>query len=391
MKKDLEDRHKVVHSVARPTGMSRRRFLSVSAALAVGASAGLLSRPLDWAHAADVETIDVTPSLIAAAKREGIVLFRHGSPMEQMNHLADAFKKRFGVEVQLDRKVGVIATGQFATEERAGQHVVDVMSTADPVGIIDLGKEGLLLPFTLVDIDKKLDKGQYMPDLGYFPTWNRRIISYNPAFISHAQAKKLFKTWHGLLDPSLKGRIGMADPGGSGAPFALCLMFYRRPEYGREFVVKIGEQKPRIYVGSGPLREALNSGAISVFFTNTETNQMGEFMEGSKIAWTYPEIAPCHGLQTIAISKGAPHPNAARLFVAWHFTPEGARAMQEIGQEPMLKGVPDTRPVLAALKKTDWWEPYPTKICWKPDLSDWYKNYAALVPDMYKALGYQKK
>ena len=89
------------------------------------------------------------------------------------------------------------------------------------------------------------------------------MISYNPALIQDDRAKELFKTWNGLLDPSLVGKIGINEPAGGGVAFALFLMFYRLPQYGPAFVDKLAAQKPRLYPGSAPGREDLSSGAIS--------------------------------------------------------------------------------------------------------------------------------
>ena len=66
------------------------------------------------------ETIDVSPKLIELAKKEGSVTVRYSSPLDEMTVMANAFQNKFGIKVQIDRKVGVVGTQQFANEERAG-------------------------------------------------------------------------------------------------------------------------------------------------------------------------------------------------------------------------------------------------------------------------------
>lgn len=369
----------------------RRSFLGTAAALAAGAGSGLLASRSQAAAAAEVETIDVNPKLIEAAKRDGSLIIRYSSPVDEMQTLARNFEARFGLKLQLDRRVGVRGTQQFATEERAGRHIIDVNYSADPEGIQELGEEGLYLRFTLADLEKKLDKGSYIAGLGYCPRWSDIIISYNPEHIPHARAKEMFKTWRGLLDPSLRGgKIGMNEPAGGGVPFATYLMFYRRPEYGRQFLEQIAAQKPRLYPGSAPGREDLAAGAISVFIPNWESVAMSLFTKGDRTAWTYPEIAPAFPNAYLTISRRAPHPNAARLFVAWMFAPEGARVLQGIHQRPTLKGLPDDRPAIPKLRQTSWWQPYPENIRWVPDRDDWTRNYDKLMPDMRQILGWKK-
>ena len=364
--------------------LDRRQFLGAAAAT-LGASAFNIGT----ASAADVEVLDITPDLIKAAQREGTIVVRYGSPVDEMMLMANAFEKQFGVKVLADRKVGVLGTQQFVTEERAGKHVLDVNYSADPHGILTLGEEGLYLRFVLKDLDKKLDPTSYLSNVGYCARTSDAVIAYNPDFLPHDRAKELFKTWHGLLDPSLRGKIGMTEPGGGGIPFATYFMFYKRPEYGRDFLVKLAAQKPRLYTGSAPAREDLAAGATSVFIPSFQSAAMIEFMKGDKTAWTYPEVAPSYANGYLCISKNAPHPNAARLFTAWFFTQEGARHLQLSQQAITLKGVPEERPAVPLLQKTSWWQPYPESIKWVPDMVEWQDRYEELLKDMRGILGYR--
>ncbi len=366
----------------------RRTFLRAGTVLAAAGASGLLVH--QEAQAQSVETVDITPRLIEAARKEGTLLVRYSSPVDEMTEMAKAFTARFGIKVQLDRKVGVLGTQQFLTEERARQHVMDVNYSADPAGMRDLAEDGLYLRYTLADLDKKLDKGTYLPGIAYSPKWTEIMISYNPSHIPHAEAKELFKTWNGLLNPKLKGKIGINEPAGGGVPFATFLMFYRKPEYGPKFLERLAAQAPRLYPGSAPGREDLAAGAISVFIPNWESVAMIEFMKGDKTAWTYPEIAPAFTNTYLAISKNAPRPNAARLFCAWFFTPEGVKAIHAVQAKPTLKGVVDERTAVPKLKQTGWWQPYPERIRWVPDMDDWDNNYDKLMPEMRRILGWKR-
>jgi ABC-type Fe3+ transport system substrate-binding protein len=167
-------------------------------------------------------------------------------------------------------------------------------------------------------------------------------------------------------------------------------MFYRRPEYGRKFLEQVAAQSPRLYPGSAPGREDHAAGANSGFIPHWASIAMNNVIKGDKTAWTYPEIAPAFTNTYLSISRRAPHPAAARLFVAWFFTPEGARAIEAVQARPTLKGVQDERSAIAKLKQTSWWQPYPEKIRWVPDMEDWDKNYDKLMPDMRRVLGWKR-
>jgi len=367
--------------------LTRRTLLKAGAAgLALAGAGGLLSS----ASAQNVEVVEINDDLIKAAQEEGALTVRYSSPVTEMQTMASAFTERFGIPVQVDRKVGALGNQQFATEERAGQHIMDVNYSADPPGLVNLAEEGYYTHFTLKDLDQKLDPGTYIESLAYAPKWTEIVISYNPAHIPHAEAKKKFKTWEGLLDSDLVGKIGMNEPAGGGVPFATYLMFMRLPQYGREFLEELAAQEPRLYPGSAPGREDLAAGAISVFIPNWESIAMIQFEKGDPTAWTYPSVAPAFANTFFGISANAPHSNAARLFVAWFFTPEGARVLHKVQARPTLKGLPDTRTAVANLEKTDWWEPYPQDIRWVPEREDWEKSYDELIPVMRQILGWNR-
>ncbi|MFH1028802.1 MAG: extracellular solute-binding protein, partial [Pseudomonadota bacterium] len=327
--------------------------------------------------------------LVKAAQAEGSVTLRHQSPITFTDGIARAFTRQYGIKVDIDRRVGALGTQQFLMEERAGKHIVDVWWTSDIAGREIAKKEGFLLNHTYPDLKKKFVDGTYDEGWSYSLWKINVVIQYNPQLLSHAKAKELFKTWKGLLDPSLKGKFGMTEPAGGGIPLVTYTMFYQRPEYGRDFFVKLAAQNPRVYPGSAPGREDLAAGAISVFIPNWDSIAMSEFMRGDRTAWTYPEITPSYSSTIIVISKNAPHPNAARLLAQFPMTPEGIKALQVDGCST-LKGVEDTREAISKLKQTDWWKPYPDEIGWAPSEEYMMKNSDSLIKDMRQILGWKR-
>jgi iron(III) transport system substrate-binding protein len=342
------------------------------------------------ASAAGPEVLQITDELVKAAKAEGSLTFRHGSPIDFTETIVRAFTRQYGIKVDIDRRVAALGTQQFLMEERAGKHIVDVWWTTDLTGIGTAKKEGFILNYTYPDLKNRFIEGSY--DEGWFyGMWGIRVvINYNPKLLSHSEAKRLFKTWRGLLDPSLKGKIGMNEPGGGGIPFVTYMMFYLRPEYGRDFLVKLAAQNPRLYPGSAPGREELAAGAISVFIPHWEEVAFQMFMKGDLTAWTYPEIAPVYCNDFVVISKNAPHPNAGRLFAQYLTTPEGIQALQSVGASSTIKGVKDTREAIAKLKQADWWKPYPMEIGWAPDKQYQVDNFPRLLKDMREVLGWKR-
>ena len=340
---------------------------------------------------AGFETLKLDDSLVKAAQKEGTLVVRTSSPVDFIQSLSDKFNSKYGITLQADRRVGVVGTQQFAVEERAGKHVVDVMWNSDPLGLQNLADEGFLQRYQFnADIQSRLGKDVTLPgNVGYGPYKTELVISYNPKLISTEDAVAAFSNWEGLLKPEFRGgKFGMTEPAGGSVPFATYLMFYREKKYGPEFLVKLAKQDPRLYNGSAPGREELGSGAIVAYITDWEYVAMQNYMKGATSQWTYPDIAPSFPATHIALSSNAQHPNAARLLAAWVFSDEGAAALGDLQVLSTLKGAADSRPAVEKLKQTDWWKPYPEAIKWFPDRADWDKSYPTLMPEMRQVLGW---
>lgn len=386
-----------------PTGVGRRDFLKwsmgaaggalLTAGLAACGSAANTSGASAGKHApGSVTKIALDDKLVAAAKKEGSLFLRYSTPLTTAQIFVKAFNKAYpGVNVQLDRKVGVVGTQAFESEQQAGKHIMDVNMSSDPAGLQADADKGYYLPYDVPELDPHIPSFARFGNFAYTYQMEQLCIQYNPSKISTADAVALFQkeSWNGLLDPALKGKVGLTEPAGGGVPFGLYLMLYRTDKYGPSFLQKLGSHKPKLYDGSAPGREALASGDISVFATGWTQIAMQNFSTGDQTRWTYPsDMIPQFPVVYVAINKAAPHSNAAKLFVAWLLSLEGQKAMQLGDDTPIRKDVPDVRPALPKLKQTDWWKPFPSDIAYVPKLSDWVKNYSSLIPQMRSALGY---
>ena len=368
--------------------ITRRTALAGLGATAV-LNIAKLSDNLAEAAESGMEVVEITSDLIAKAKEEGTLMLRYASPVDIMTPIARDFERQIGLTVQMDRKAGSLGNQQFASEERAGQHIMDVSFVTDPLGLKSLSAEGLYLHWTLPDLKKKLPEAAYIHGWGYCPHWTDVLIPYNPDVVPHEKAIEIFKTWHGFLDPDLKGRIGLVEPAATNLAFLTYMMFFENGQYGRGFFEKLAEQNPRLYAGSAGGREDIASGATGTFAPHWESAAFVAYMTGSKVAWIYPDIAPSTAVNHIAISKNAPHPNAARLFAAWMFTEDGASAVQRSQTRSTLIGMPDERTAIARLRETEWWTPHRAENRWVPDLDRWAEVYPTMMPEMRTILGWR--
>ena len=112
-----------------------QRFLALavpSTALAATLALGAIpagAQPRTMADIASYQGADRMARLIEGAKREGVVSLYGSSVAEDMNPATDAFKKKYGVDVQYWRASSENLVQRAVVENRAGRCAVDAFAT----------------------------------------------------------------------------------------------------------------------------------------------------------------------------------------------------------------------------------------------------------------------
>jgi iron(III) transport system substrate-binding protein len=127
---------------------SRRGVLGAAGAAAMT----VFASPL---RAAAPEPAAITPDLIAAARKEGKVVYYTSIDLPVSERMAKAFEARFpGIAVRVER------TGAERIFQRIGQeyasriHAADVVNSSDASHFIVWKRDGLLAPFVPEDVAK---------------------------------------------------------------------------------------------------------------------------------------------------------------------------------------------------------------------------------------------
>jgi len=349
----------------------------------------LLAGVPGMATAQPVEVLSITPALVAAAKKEGKVYFRYSAQPPAIQSIANAFKAQYGIEVILDRKVGPVGTNSFLTEERAGRHFVDVQATSDVPGIPGIIKEGFYKRIALANANQ-FPAEMIVKDYGFAPFLTSMILVYNSDTLKPADAKRLFhRNWNGLLDKRFdNGRIGLVDVQISSISGYWYWALKTNPKYGDAFMQKVAALKPIIYDGAASAREGLLAGDIDLILGDSMSSNLTNFGKGAPVAWVYPDILPSYASIYFFLSANAPNANAARLFITWMGSVDGAKAIFNSQTEPSINvklGL-----ITDAEKKaqaTSWYEPYPDSVRWRINYQQALEvgpKYREEVPKIFK-------
>jgi iron(III) transport system substrate-binding protein len=292
-------------------------ILALVAALASGA-----------AHSQAPAPYDVTPQLVAAAQKEGKVVWYSATDVQVAEKLARAFEAKYpGIKVQVERSGAERIFQRINQEYGSKIYTADVVETSDAVHFVHFKKQGWLQAAVPSDVAKYWPKEYRDPD-GQFAAYRAHlsVIAYNSKLLTKDQAPKSLAD---LLDPKWSGKIVKAHPGYSGTIMTGTQAISQA--VGWKFFEQLGKQKVMQVQSSTEPPKKLAAGERPVMADGNEYNVFLLRESGVPIEPVYaPEGTPLV-VGNAAILKNAPDPNAAKLFYHFMFTREAQQLNSDVG------------------------------------------------------------
>lgn len=299
-------------------------------------------------------------TIIKGAMAEGKLTWYSSTVLDANMRIIYEFEARYPfIEVERVGKMGSTKIKQeFESQIRSNNVKVDVIHLAMPTAIMNWKNKGYLMYYDSDFYDA------YPPNAKDEGWWAaaRNItvcIGYNSNTLS---AKNAPKTWLELIDVNKSqnwaGKLMVGNP----QIYATRLVQYYalRELYGPEYWQKIADLTVKVESGPGQVRN---------FFEDEETivsvSYLGYFYDeqaikkGKPIRAVWPSdgvpIVPC----PIAITKDAPHPNAAKLFMEYILSQEGQALFQVLAGDYSMRDdvppMPGKRPIKDLnIIKIDW-------------------------------------
>jgi iron(III) transport system substrate-binding protein len=217
----------------------------------------------------------------------------------------------------------------------------DLFWNNEILNTLRLKEKGLLQPFRPRHADDVPDTFRDTDGTWYGFAARARILLVNTKETSEADRPSGLAD---LLDPRWKGKIGIAKPlFGTTATHAACLFAARGEEKAKKFFRDLKANEVQVFSGNKQVATAVGSGQIAFGLTDTD-DATGEVEAGSPVVIVYPDRQPDQmGTlfipNTLAMIKGAPHPEAARKLADLILSPEVEAALAEgpSAQIPLLK------------------------------------------------------
>ena len=303
--------------------ISRRDVLKSSAALGITT---VFASPL---KAAAPPPAEVTPALLAAARKEGKATFYTALELATSERLARSFEAKYpGVAIRVERSGAERVYQRIGQEQSSRVYAVDVVCSTDPSHFLDwtgAGKDWVE-PFVTEDMAKHYPKDQVDPNgmTANLCAW-LEVIGYNTNLVKPEDAPKSYAD---LLDPKWQGKICKGHPGYSGAILTNTYLWVR--ELGWPFLEKLAKQKVMQLQSAADPPKKISIGERAVMADGNDYSLDLAKRKNQPVA----VVHAAEGSPVIPVPSGifrsAPNPNAARLFQHYLFSVEAQQIFIDV-------------------------------------------------------------
>ena len=301
------------------------RLLAGSAYFVLLGAAGLHageakpSLPIEWERT------------VEAAKKEGKVVVSIPSSGELRRGIEKVFKQRFGIDAELNTGSAASIVGKIRQESKSGAPYFDLHMGGGESMITGLLAEGVLAPLepTLILKDTK-DPNNWWGGHIWLDNAKRHIYAsqaYQVELIwcnTDIAKPEEIRSLTDLLNPKWSGKIGYLDPRTPGAGSSMWSFLWKLK--GEDYLKKLAGQKLFLSRDQRVLAESLARGKIALvaglsYYSFLPFAKAG--LPVKSVAISRDEIYVSGGSGNVAIIKGAPHPNATKVFINWFLGQEG--------------------------------------------------------------------
>jgi len=291
-----------------------------------------------------------SPSLIAAAKKDGKVVVYGSLESDVADAAFKGVKNKIGIDVDYWRASATKVMDRALSEFRAGKPVVDIVLTNDnPMQI--MYKEGL---FTKYDSPSAKDftKESIDPNLG--PRYRNVIIGviYNKDIIKPADAPKSLED---LVKPQYRGKLVMPDPTQhtTTTQWVASLDKLMGKEKAAKFIRDLAAQKPILVESLLPAAERVSTGETPIAISYVKYVYIYA-QRGAPL--DYVRLGKFMGDgHYLGLNAKAPHANAGKAFIDYFLSADNMKTLAKEGEFVNRKGV---YPPLADADKIQFVEMY---------------------------------
>jgi iron(III) transport system substrate-binding protein len=263
---------------------------------------------------------------LAAAKKEGKVVWYTSTPIAQAQKIAGLFEAATGIKVELFRSGGSEVLRRFQQEAAAGRLNADVMTTSDPAASQQLAKKGTFVPFKPKHFDKIGDETKDKDGAFIAQRLNIMTIYLRGDKIAEADRPQ---TWADVLDARHKGKLVMTDPSFTALQLTVVGMISK--ERGWSFYEKLKANDIMIVRGNQQVSDNIKRAERLIAVGAVDSYAAEDRAAGHPIVTIYPSDGTYVIHSPTAVIKGGPNPNAAKALAEFMIGDEAQKVFPADG------------------------------------------------------------
>jgi len=270
---------------------------------------------------------ETTPAMVAAAEKEGKVVWYTAVDVKVAEGVAKAFKAQYPkIEVDVERSGSERVLQRINQEYQSNIKNVDVVNSSDASHFLFWKQQGWLAKHTPPDAAKFA--AQYRDPEGTYFTWRATLdcMAYNTNLVKEADAPKSYAE---LLDPKWKGKLVKAHPSYSGT--SLTGTYALTKVLGWDYFEKLSKTGIQQLQSTTAPPKTIASGERAVMVDGNEYNIFIEMDAKSPVKPIYAREGTPFVSSPTAVFTDAPHPNAARLFQNFLYTARTQQLLVDVG------------------------------------------------------------
>jgi len=280
---------------------------------------------------------ETTPAMVAAAAKEGKVVWYTAVDVKVAEGVAKAFRAEYpNIALEVERSGSERVFQRISQEFASGIKNVDVVNSSDASHFLGWKQQKLLASHTPPDVQRFA--AQYKDPDGYYAVWRASlsVMGYNTKLVTPQEAPTGYLD---LLDPKWKGKLVKSHPGYSGT--SLTGTYAIAKLLGWDYLEKLSKQGVQQLQSTTASPKSIASGERAVMVDGNEYNMFIEIEAKSPVKIIYAKEGTPFVTSPTAIFAEAPHPNAARVLQNFLYT---AKTQQLLVNEGGLRSVhPDVK------------------------------------------------
>lgn len=268
-----------------------------------------------------------TATLEKEARKEGEVVWYAAMASDRAAEVIRAFESKHAfLKVRFQPGGASRQLDQLLVEHRTKKYQADIINTRRSFVLV-MAKAGAIAryrtPSRVFLRDGFTDKEGYVNGIYAQP----RVFLFNTRMVSRDKAPKSFDD---LLDPQWKGRLGMDT---TDYDWIAALIDYYGRSKAIEFAGQLSKQQLNMRRGPTLLAQLAVAGEFPIVIDAFPEEVLQLKNAKAPVDFTFSEpFVAVKTPTTISISAGAPHPNAAALFVDFLLSKPGQEIMASQGR-----------------------------------------------------------